>query len=195
MIKTVRVVVLFSGNGSNLQAIIDACQQQTIHANVVAAMSNNPNAFGLERAKKAHIPSVIVNPADFENLNEHDSTLIKTIDHYQPDLIVLAGYMRILSERVVAYYAGKIINIHPSLLPKYPGLDTYKKAIAAGDKEHGSTVHFVTNVLDGGPIIAQCRLPILPDETPEQLAARNVLLEHELYPQVIELFAQGKVEY
>jgi len=195
MINKLRIVVLFSGNGSNLQAIIDACQQHKINAQVVAVISSNPNAFGLKRAENAQIPSAIVDPKQFTTTADHDSALIKTIDSYHPDLIVLAGYMRILSQDVVAHYLGKMINIHPSLLPKYPGLHTYEKAIAAGDKEHGSSVHFVTNVLDGGPLIAQSRLAILPDDTPESLAARNLVLEHELYPRVIGWFAEGKVKF
>jgi len=189
-----RVVVLISGNGTNLQAIIDSCQQNSINAAVVAVISNNPQAFGLERAKQARIATAIINPKEFPALLDHDKTLINTIDSFNPGLIVLAGYMRILSTVIVKHYQGRLINIHPSLLPKYQGLHTYERALAAGEKEHGTSVHFVTDILDGGPVIAQERVTILPDDTPESLALRTVTKEHQLYPKVIGWFAAGRLK-
>ena len=194
LMHKLRVVVLISGNGTNLQAIIDSCQQNSINAAVVAVISNNPQAFGLERAKQARIATAIINPKEFPALLDHDKTLINTIDSFNPGLIVLAGYMRILSTVIVKHYQGRLINIHPSLLPKYQGLHTYERALAAGEKEHGTSVHFVTDILDGGPVIAQERVTILPDDTPESLALRTVTKEHQLYPKVIGWFAAGRLK-
>lgn len=155
------IVVLVSGSGSNLQAILDACDSHTIDASVKAVFSNKADAFGLERAKSASVDAHSVNPKEFNSREEFDHELMVQIDAYQPDLIVLAGYMRILSSEFVRHYAGKMINIHPSLLPKYPGLHTHQRAIDAQDKEHGTSVHFVTEELDGGPVILQLRCQYL----------------------------------
>lgn len=156
------IVVLISGNGSNLQAIIDACRANKITGNVVAVLSNKANAYGLERAKQADIPAYFVDPTQFNDSADYDKALIEKIDVYQPDIVVLAGFMRILSPAFVAHYQHKLLNIHPSLLPKYPGLHTHRQVLANKDPFHGVTVHFVTEELDGGPMIIQARIPVFP---------------------------------
>lgn len=155
-----RLVVLVSGNGSNLQAILDACEQGRIDARVAAVFSNKASAFGLERARQAGIDAYALSAADYESREAFDRQLIARIDDYAPDLVVLAGYMRILSPAFVARYHDRLLNIHPSLLPKYPGLHTHRQAIANGDSEHGTSVHFVTDQLDGGPVILQAKVQI-----------------------------------
>jgi phosphoribosylglycinamide formyltransferase 1 len=187
------LVVLISGNGSNLQAIIDACQKQTIAAQISAVFSDNPTAYGLERAKQAAIPTVVLPKADYADNHTYDVSLMAEIAQYQPDLIVLAGYMRILTPRFVSHYLGKIINIHPSLLPKYPGLDTHRKALANGDKEHGTSIHFVTEKLDAGPIILQAKVPIFAEDQPQDIIARVQTQEHRIYPLVINWFVKGRL--
>ncbi|HGJ5872431.1 MAG TPA: phosphoribosylglycinamide formyltransferase [Arsenophonus apicola] len=187
------LVVLISGNGSNLQAIIDACKKQTIAAQISAVFSDNPTAYGLERAKQAAIPTVVLPKADYADNHTYDVSLMAEIAQYQPDLIVLAGYMRILTPRFVSHYLGKIINIHPSLLPKYPGLDTHRKALANGDKEHGTSIHFVTEKLDAGPIILQAKVPIFAEDQPQDIIARVQTQEHRIYPLVINWFVKGRL--
>ncbi|MFS1539833.1 MAG: phosphoribosylglycinamide formyltransferase [Candidatus Phlomobacter fragariae] len=186
-------VVLISGTGNNLQAIIDACQKQNIAAKISAVFSDNPVAYGLERAKQAAIPTVVMQKIDYADNHAYDASLITEIAQYQPDLIVLAGYMRILTSRFVSHYLGKIINIHPSLLPKYPGLDTYRKALANGDKEHGTSIHFVTEKLDAGPIILQTKVPIFAEDQPQDIIARVQTQEHRIYPLVIDWFVKGRL--
>ncbi|HGJ5877478.1 MAG TPA: phosphoribosylglycinamide formyltransferase [Arsenophonus sp.] len=187
------LVVLISGNGSNLQAIIDACQKQNITAKISAIFSDNPAAYGLKRAKQAAIPTVVMSKTDYHDNHAYDASLLAAIAQYQPDLIVLAGYMRILTPLFVSHYLGKIINIHPSLLPKYPGLDTYRKALANGDKEHGTSVHFVTEKLDTGPIILQAKVPIFAADQPQDIIARVQTQEHRIYPLVIDWFIKGRL--
>lgn len=186
-------VVLISGNGSNLQAIIDACQKQSIAAKISAVFSDNPTAYGLERAKQAAIPTVVMQKTDYADNHAYDASLMAEIARYQPDLIVLAGYMRILTPHFVSHYLGKIINIHPSLLPKYPGLDTHRKALANGDKEHGTSIHFVTEKLDAGPIILQAKVPIFAGDQPQDIIARVQTQEHRIYPLVINWFVKGRL--
>ncbi|MGR6816303.1 phosphoribosylglycinamide formyltransferase [Acinetobacter baumannii] len=159
------IVVLISGNGSNLQAIIDACRANKIAGQVVAVFSNKAQAYGLERARQADIPADFIDPADYPDREAYDKALITQIDGYQPDIVVLAGFMRILSPLFVNHYQHKLLNIHPSLLPKYPGLHTHKQVIENKDAFHGTTVHFVTEELDGGPMIIQARIPVSPDDT------------------------------
>ncbi|MGI9887791.1 phosphoribosylglycinamide formyltransferase [Vibrio chagasii] len=187
------IVVLVSGSGSNLQAILDACDSNMIDASVKAVFSNKAEAFGLERAKNAGVDARSVNPKDFGSREEFDHELMIQIDAYQPDLIVLAGYMRILSSGFVRHYAGKMVNIHPSLLPKYPGLHTHQRAIDAKDKEHGTSVHFVTEELDGGPVILQAKVPVFEDDDAELLAGRVLTQEHAIYPMVCKWFAEGRL--
>ena len=187
------IVVLVSGSGSNLQAILDACDSHTIDASVKAVFSNKADAFGLERAESAGVHAHSVNPKEFNSREEFDHELMVQIDAYQPDLIVLAGYMRILSSEFVRHYAGKMINIHPSLLPKYPGLHTHQRAIDAQDKEHGTSVHFVTEELDGGPVILQAKVPVFEGDDADMLASRVLTQEHCIYPMVCKWFAEDRL--
>lgn len=187
------IVVLVSGNGSNLQAIIDACQSSMIDASVTAVFSNKADAFGLKRATSAAIPAHHIDPKKFSSRDEFDAELMAQIDKYQPDLIVLAGYMRILSSGFVRHFLGKMINIHPSLLPKYPGLHTHQRAIDAQDLEHGTSVHFVTEELDGGPVILQAKVPIFKEDTADTLAERVLTQEHNIYPLVAKWFVDGRL--
>ncbi|WP_340622188.1 phosphoribosylglycinamide formyltransferase [Xenorhabdus siamensis] len=188
-----KIVVLISGNGSNLQSIIDACQQNRINGQVCAVFSNNANAYGLQRAERAGIPTHSLNPKEYANRADYDFALLTALDRYQPDLVVLAGYMRILSPGFVQHYRGRLINIHPSLLPKYPGLHTHRKAIENGDQEHGTSVHFVTEELDGGPIILQAKVPIFTGDQEEDVIRRVQTQEHNIYPLVIGWFLDQRL--
>ena len=188
-----RIVVLISGNGSNLQAIINACEEKRINGDVVAVISNKPQVYGLERAKCHDIDNVVVNHRDYETRESYDVSLAKAIDEHQPDLVVLAGFMRILTADFVEHYAGKMLNIHPSLLPKYQGLNTHQRAIDAGDSEHGVSVHFVTAELDGGPVILQAKVPIFENDTSDELAARVHEQEHRIYPLVVNWFTDERL--
>lgn len=189
-----RIVVLISGNGSNLQAIIDDIHDDEIEANIVAVISNKPDAYGLQRAEQAGIDAIVVNSKDSTSREEYDQQLKQAIDHYQPDLVVLAGFMRILSDEFVNHYHGRLINIHPSLLPKYQGLNTHQRVIDAGDTHHGASVHFVIPELDAGPLILQAEVAIHNDDTAETLAQRVHTQEHIIYPLVIKWFAEGRVK-
>jgi phosphoribosylglycinamide formyltransferase-1 len=189
-----RIVVLISGSGSNLQALIDRCADHSIPADIVAVISNRADAYGLERAASAGIATEVLNHREFPSREAFDTELQILIDSYRPDLVVLAGFMRILSAGFVDHYRGRLLNIHPSLLPNYPGLDTHRRAIEAGDAEAGATVHFVTAELDGGPPILQAAVPIEAGDTPELLARRVLTVEHIIYPQVVEWFARGRLE-
>lgn len=185
------VVVLISGSGSNLGALIAA--QPRWPYRIAAVVSNQAAAFGLERARGAGIPTGVLGHRGFPDRAAYDEALAGIIDRYAPGLVVLAGFMRILTPGFVAHYAGRLLNIHPSLLPKFRGLHTHARALEAGEHEHGASVHFVTAELDGGPVIMQARLPVLPDDSPESLAARVLAQEHRLYPRVVGWFAQGRL--
>ena len=187
------IVVLISGSGSNLQAILDACQNQQINASIKAVFSNKAEAYGLERARTAEVPAHSLDPKSFDSREAFDHDLMQQIDAYQPDLIVLAGYMRILSADFVRHYLGKMINIHPSLLPKYPGLHTHQRAIDAKDKEHGTSVHFVTEELDGGPVILQAKVPVFTEDDADELASRVLTQEHQIYPLVCQWFCDDRL--
>lgn len=189
------IVVLISGNGSNLQAIIDSVQTGAINGRISAVISNKPNVFGLERAAQANIPAIAVDHTQFADRSEFEQALTQTIDQYQPDLVVLAGFMRILSSEFVQHYLGKMLNIHPSLLPKYPGLNTHRRVLENGDKEHGTSVHFVTAELDGGPIIAQRSIHVTADDTEESLQQKIQQQEHRLYPEVVSWFCNGRLQF
>lgn len=188
-----KIVVLISGQGSNLQALIDACQQGRIAAEITAVFSNNAQAYGLQRAEQAGIATHALDAKAFANRDAFDAELADAIDHYQPDLVVLAGYMRILSAAFVQRYAGRLLNIHPSLLPKYPGLHTHRQAIDNGDTEHGTSVHFVTEQLDGGPVILQAKVPIFPNDEEDDVIERVQTQEHTLYPLVVSWFVEGRL--
>lgn len=187
------IVVLISGHGSNLQALIDACKNGRLKGKIAAVFSNNAEAYGLERAQDADIPTCVLNPEDFADRAAFDAALANEIEKYEPALVVLAGYMRILSPEFVAQFAGKMLNIHPSLLPKYPGLHTHRKALENGDREHGTSVHFVTDELDGGPLILQAKVPVFSDDTEESLSERVKTHEHTIYPMVINWFLNGRL--
>lgn len=186
-----RIVVLISGSGSNLQAFID-----TLHgrqANIVAVISNRDDAFGLQRAAEAGISTAVLSHRAFADRTSYDQALAALIDSHAPDLVILAGFMRILTAEFAHHYQGRLLNIHPSLLPKYPGLHTHQRALEAGDLEHGATVHFVTEELDGGPAILQSHVPVLPDDTADSLAERVRHTEHSLYPLAAMLYANGRL--
>ncbi|WP_077337951.1 phosphoribosylglycinamide formyltransferase [Pseudocolwellia agarivorans] len=183
---TSRIVVLISGSGTNLQAIIDACKTEGFPGKVVGVISNIPTAYGLTRAKDANIETSILSHKDFDSREDYDQSLITVIDQYKPDVIVLAGFMRILTPAFVQHFQGKLLNIHPSLLPKYQGLNTHQRAIDAGDNEHGVSVHYVTEELDGGPVILQAKVPIFDGDTAEDLASRIHEQEHRIYPLVVK---------
>jgi phosphoribosylglycinamide formyltransferase 1 len=186
--------VLISGGGTNLQSIIDACGRGQIALQIVVVVSNKADARGLDRARKASIPTECIANQDFSDRQSFDQALIDVIDRYSPTLIILAGFMRILTPKFVAHYHGRILNIHPSLLPAYPGLHTHQRAIDNKDKWHGCTVHFVTDQLDGGPPIIQGRVPVLQDDSADTLAARVLEVEHRIYPIAADLVARGRVD-
>lgn len=182
-----RLVVLISGRGSNMQSIIRAIDAGELEAEIAAVISNRPDATGLQTAATAGIRTHLINHRDFASREAFDAALANSIDSYQPDFVVLAGFMRILTAKFVQHFAGKLINIHPSLLPQFKGLHTHQRAIEAGESEHGASVHFVTAELDDGPVILQAKVPVLADDTPDSLAARVLAAEHKLYPDAIKL--------
>jgi len=186
------VAVLISGNGTNLQALIDASEDANYR--ITAVISNNPDAYGLRRARDADIPTWTISHRDFNQRIEFDRALMARLDRIQPDLVVLAGFMRILSAEFVNHFSGRLLNIHPSLLPRYPGTDTHQRVLEAGDSEHGAAVHFVTEELDGGPVISQVVIPILPGDNRHALAARLSPMEHRLVVSTVEFFAGHRVE-
>ena len=188
-----RIVVLISGSGTNLQAIIDACESTDFPGSIVGVVSNQSAAYGLTRAQDADIATVALSHKDFASRESYDQALIAEIDQFTPDVIVLAGFMRILTPAFVQHYQGKLLNIHPSLLPKYQGLNTHQRAIDAGDKEHGVSVHFVTEELDGGPVILQAKVPIFDGDTSDDLAARVHEQEHRIYPLVVKWLCQKRL--
>ena len=187
-----RAVILISGNGSNLQSLIDNAKK--IDLEICSVISNKEDAFGLKRAERANISTNFVDPNRFESREDFDKQLITIIDELDIGLIILAGYMRILSSDFINHFAGKILNIHPSLLPKFPGLNTHRKAIDAKEKYHGATVHFVTEELDGGPIINQEIVEIDPIDTEYSLAQKVLEKEHILYPRVIHWYTQNRLK-
>ncbi|WP_294085620.1 phosphoribosylglycinamide formyltransferase [uncultured Actinobacillus sp.] len=188
-----KIVVLISGNGSNLQAIIDAQASGRISGKICGVISNKSEAFGLQRAKKAQIPAFVFERKAFSSNLDMDLAIAGQIEALEVDLIVLAGYMKILSNEFVERFSGKILNIHPSLLPKYAGLNTYQRAMEAGDSEHGMTIHFVNQILDGGAVILQAKVPIFPDDEVEDVVERVQEQEHRCYPLVIEWFCQNRL--
>lgn len=184
-----RAVVLLSGRGSNFKALLDA----NLPVEFAAAISNRPDAAGLEHARKRGIPAITLDHTQHESRESFDQALMNAIEGAGADLVLLAGYMRILTRAFVEHYAGRLINIHPSLLPMFPGLRTHESALREGVKIHGCTVHFVTPQLDHGPIILQAAVPVMPDDTPETLAARVLEQEHRIYPEAVRWFAEGRL--
>jgi len=190
-----RTAILISGSGTNLQAFIDAVANGDLDLDLCVVFSNKPDAFGLERAETAGIPVACIEHGDFDDRESFDRAVIAELDRYEPDLLILAGFMRILSPAFVAHYEGRILNIHPALLPKYPGLNTHQRALDAGDEWHGSTVHFVTEELDGGPCILQGRLRVDAAESADELKTRVQAVEHRIYPEAAGLVGAGRVAF
>ena len=190
-----RTVILISGSGTNLQSFIDKVAAGELDLDLRLVFSNRPDAFGLQRAAKAGIPTACIEHGGFADRVSFDQAVAAVIDDYEPELIVLAGFMRILSPWFVQHYEGKVLNIHPALLPKYPGLNTHQRALDSGDEWHGSTVHFVTEELDGGPRILAGRLRVNPRETAEELQHRVQTIEHQIYPEAAELVGTGRVSF
>ncbi len=187
------IVVLISGSGSNLQALIDDSAKADANYEVCAVISNNADAYGLERARNAGIETRVIDHRGFDSRNEFDQALADEVASFSPDLVVLAGFMRILTHDFVSRFSGHILNIHPSLLPKYPGTNTHQRALDDGETEHGVSVHFVTEELDGGPIIDQEKVPVLDDDDAHSLKERVLEREHILYPRVVRWFAAGRL--
>ena len=189
-----KIVILISGQGSNMQAIVQAAKVEQWQAEIVAVISNRPDAPGLDYAAKMDIPTVVVESKSFTSREAFDAVLQQQIDQFAPDLVVLAGFMRILTSAFVQHYAERMINVHPSLLPSFVGLATHQQALNAGVKLHGITVHFVTPELDHGPIIAQAAVPVLNDDTVDSLSKRVLEQEHVIYPRAVRWFIEGKLK-
>lgn len=190
-----KIAVLISGSGSNLQAIMDAIHSGALKAEIRGVLSNKADAYGLIRAQAAGLPTAVLANSDFADRESFDRAMLQQLDAWSPDVVVLAGFMRILSRHFVAHYEGRLLNIHPSLLPRYKGLHTHRRALAAGDAEHGCSVHFVTAELDGGPVIAQSVVPILGSDDETTLIERVHKSEHQLYPQVLVWMAEGVLTF
>ncbi|AOY88110.1 phosphoribosylglycinamide formyltransferase [Marinobacter salinus] len=189
-----RILVLASGSGTNLQALIDASRERDFPGQIIAVGCNRPNAFALERAAQANIETFVIDHTKYGSREEFDGALMAEIRRHNPDLLVLAGFMRILTTDFVRAFRGKMLNVHPSLLPDYTGLNTHKRVLEAGDKLHGVSIHFVTEELDGGPVIAQAEVNVTPDDTPETLAEKVQEKEHILYPIVVRWFCEGRIQ-
>ncbi len=190
-----KIAILISGSGSNLQAILDRIACGELKAEICGVLSNKADAYGLIRAVNHNIPTAVISHKDFADREAFDEAMMEQIDGWAPDVVVLAGFMRILTPQFVTHYQGRLLNIHPSLLPKYKGLHTHKRALEAGDSEHGCSVHFVTAELDGGPVIAQAVVPVLPGDSEESLTERVHKSEHGLYPQVLVWMANGELSW
>jgi len=188
-----RVGVLISGRGSNLQALLDACADPDFPARIVCVLSNNADAFGLQRAAGAGVPTTVVSHKDYPNRKTFDAAVNDALGKFDVEFLCLAGFMRILDGQFVARWRDRMINIHPSLLPSFPGLDTHQRALDMGVKVAGCTVHFVRADADTGPIIAQAAVPLFPDDDAETLAARILVEEHDIYPRALRLCAEGRV--
>jgi len=191
--EPISVVILISGNGSNLQAIIDANQNGDCPVRIRAVISNRPGVKGLERAQLAGIETAVVDHTLYEDRETFDQALINCIDDFQPDLVVLAGFMRILTSYFVEHYMGRMLNIHPALLPDFPGLNTHERALESGVEQHGASVHFVTTEVDGGPIVLQAAVPIKTGDTAQILANRVLQQEHLIYPLAIRWYAEKRI--
>lgn len=188
-----RIAVLISGRGSNLQAFMDACADGRLNAEICLVLSNRADAAGLESARNAGLPTACIEHRDYPGREAFDAALVECLAPREPDLVILAGFMRILTPVFTEPFFGRLLNIHPSLLPKYPGLNTHQRALDAGDTEAGATVHFVTAELDGGPPIVQAKVPILPGDDAARLAARVIEQEHRIYPLAAQWFLQGRL--
>ncbi len=187
------IVILISGRGSNMEAIVKAAQNEAWPAKIAAVISNRPEAGGLDFAKSHGIETAVLDHRAYKDRTSFDAKLVELIDSYKPDLVVLAGFMRILTGDFVRHYEGRLLNIHPSLLPLFPGLHTHEQALEAGVSEHGATVHFVTEALDHGPIVIQASVPVLPGDTPDTLAKRVLKQEHVIYPRAVRWFIDNRL--
>jgi phosphoribosylglycinamide formyltransferase-1 len=187
------IVILISGRGSNMEAIVRAAQKEAWPAQISAIISNRPDAGGLEFARANNIPAKSLDHRQFDSREAFDAELGKLIDTFKPDLVVLAGFMRVLTAEFVQHYEGRLLNIHPSLLPLFPGLATHEQALKAGVKEHGATVHFVTEALDHGPVVLQASVPVLSGDTPDTLAQRVLKQEHIIYPRAVRWFIDNRL--
>lgn len=195
MPERANLVVLISGQGRNLQALIDAIAAGRLSARIAAVISNRAEAYGLQRARDAGIPAQVLSHRDYASREAFDAALGEAVAASEPDIVVLAGFMRILTPAFVQRFAGRMLNIHPSLLPRHPGLRTHEAVLAAGDREHGATVHFVTEALDGGPAIVQGAFTVRPQDTAETLGERVMTeIEQRIYPQAVQWMAEGRVE-
>jgi len=188
------IVILISGRGSNLQSIIDAVAEDKLPVEIRAVISNRPAAEGLKRASQAGIPTDIVDHSQFPDREAFDQALMTCIERFQPKLVVLAGFMRILTAGFVNHYQGRMLNIHPSLLPEFPGINTHRRALDSGCKQHGASIHFVTEAVDGGPVVLQAQVPVQEQDTVATLAARVLEQEHRLYPLAIRWFAEQRLQ-
>lgn len=191
--EKLKIGVLISGRGSNLQALIDACAQPDFPAEIALVISNKADAYGLERAKAAKIKTKVIDHKEFEKRVDFDYEMHRALEKQKVQLVCLAGFMRLLSPWFTKEWRDRMMNIHPSLLPKHKGLNTHEAALAAGDRTHGCTVHFVRAELDAGPTILQAEVPVMPDDTAETLAARVLEEEHKIYPEAVKLYAEGRV--
>jgi phosphoribosylglycinamide formyltransferase-1 len=189
------IVILISGRGSNMRAIIRAAAAEKWPVRIAAVISNRPQAAGLQVAAEAGIPVIVVDHQDYADRDAFDTALAAAIDQFTPDLLLLAGFLRILTAGFVGHYQGRMLNIHPSLLPSFPGLATHRQALSAGVKVHGATVHFVTPDLDHGPIVAQAQVPVQEDDTEATLAARVLEQEHIIYPRAVRSFIEGRLRF
>lgn len=189
-----RLAILISGRGSNLQAFVDACASGELAAHICLVISNNPTAAGLQCAALAGLVTRCIDHRDYSAREEFDRALVHELHSHAADLVVLAGFMRILTPVLIEPFIGRLLNIHPSLLPRYPGLHTHQRALDAGDVEAGATVHFVTPQLDGGPPVLQASVPVMPDDNPDTLAARVAAVEHIIYPLAVRWYLQGRLQ-
>jgi phosphoribosylglycinamide formyltransferase-1 len=189
------IAILISGRGSNMVAIAHALQSGSVAARIAVVMSDKESAAGLERARELGLTSAVLTPAQGQSRADYDHRLIEAMSPYEPKLVVLAGFMRILGPAFVSKFAGRLLNIHPSLLPHYRGLHTHRRVLADGQREHGCSVHFVTDELDGGPIILQAKVPVLPGDSEDTLSARVQVQEHRIYPMVIQWYASGRLQW
>ena len=188
-----KIVILISGRGTNMETVVRACARDGWQAQVAAVISNRPDAAGLAFAAENGIPASVVDHRDFTTREAFDQTLARTIDSFEPDLVMLAGFMRVLTDAFVERYAGRMINIHPSLLPCFPGLKTHQQALDAGVRVHGASVHFVTPTLDHGPIVAQAAVPVMAGDDAATLASRVLAVEHIIYPRAVRWFVEGRL--
>lgn len=189
-----RLVILISGRGSNMRSIVEAANQGQLDVDIAVVISNRPDAAGLEYAQQAGIDARVIDHKLYDSRESFDAAMAEVIDSYQPDFVILAGFMRILTADFVEHFAGRLINIHPSLLPKFKGLHTHQRAIESGETEHGASVHFVTAELDEGPVILQAKVPVLADDDADTLAARVLEQEHLLYPAAIQKLVSQQTE-